>query len=605
MTLRRKFMLAIILLVFIPIIALGVFSYVNFAAAMERKTSEFYYTSLLETDRKLNYALAEINGISDVSIVQPLVQQFLKRHLQQSQLSINSGTNEDRQLTADLNNLLLAHPKINSLSLYSKHELLYYSNPEARITLDVLLKSPWYPRMTKLLGRPLWLGPYENPNLTDNPMQLTHSRTIKDYYTLEDIGTLVLTVKTDMLDTIFWEASTLNQGDILLLNDEGRVLFSKSGQNLGKQMQFPFLSSSAYHPAQSYRDKYNGLDTFITYVPSALEGWHLVALTPVDEVMKDSRSIRNITLGLLLISLLMVFLFDRMFVARLVKMIGTVVRGMKRVEIGQFNANEFESPYDHVKDEAGALLHGFKRMSSQIGELITRVEEEQKRKKQAEMQALMSQINPHFIYNSLESINSMAVLQGNREISRMVISLGKLLRISISENQELIPLAMEIEHVKNYLLIQKFRFEDKIDFELDVQDSLKNIACMRLIVQPIVENALYHGIEQMNGKGLIQIRAFEYRQDLIIEIADNGLGMSSERFEEVFLETFSEAAKHKRKGVGMRNVHERIRIRFGEPYGLMVCSSMNEGTIVRIRIPIFISDYTYSQNGDKGADNHR
>lgn len=124
-----------------------------------------------------------------------------------------------------------------------------------------------------------------------------------------------------------------------------------------------------------------------------------------------------------------------------------------------------------ANDESDSLIDGFNRMSSQINELIEQVQTEQGRKKEAEMQALMAQINPHFIYNSLESINSMAVLAGNRDISKMVISLGRLLRISISQNQELIPLQMEFEHVRHYLDIQKFRFEEKFSYELDLPDS--------------------------------------------------------------------------------------------------------------------------------------
>jgi len=600
MTLRRKVWFAVVLLVFVPVTSMALFSYRLFSDAMERKTSDYYYNTLQETDRKLGYVLAEINSVSDLSITQQVVQQFLKRHLQDNRDPIAGESNEDRQLAANLNNLLLSHPKINSLSLYSNEKLLYASNPLANIPLEKLKELEWYPKMTAALGRPLWLGPFENAALDANPLQLTHSRRIKDYYTLEDIGTLVLTVKTDLLDNLFWEASTLNKGEILLVNDSGTVLFSKSGERLGRHVEFPFLNAQGTVPPQSYSDMFEGAETFVTYMPSAVEGWHLVALTSIDDLMAESHYIRNIAFGLLALSLLCALFFDLAFVSRMVKSIGLVVRGMKQVEIGKFLS--IESPHLMVKDETGLLLKGFNRMSGQIGDLIARVEEEQKRKKQAEMQALVAQINPHFIYNSLESINSMAVLQGNREISRMVVSLGKLLRISISENQELIPLAMEMEHVKHYLLIQKYRFEDKIDYEIDVQESLKRMVCMRLIVQPLVENALYHGIERMRGKGFIRIRAFAYAGDLFIEVADNGLGMSEERLTELFTAPFlgTFESKHRHEGVGLRNVHERIRIRFGEPYGMLVCSAQGEGTTVRLRIPATLEQDSYGGHGEVG-----
>ena len=253
---------------------------------------------------------------------------------------------------------------------------------------------------------------------------------------------------------------------------------------------------------------------------------------------------------------------------------------MRRVEQGVFTripAGRSQS------DESDMLVHGFNKMSSQIEELLQRVKVEQERKKEAELQALVAQINPHFIYNSLESINSMAVMAGNKDISKMVVSLGRLLRISISENQELIPLSTEFEHVRHYLNIQKFRFEDGFEFDIDLPPHLEPVLTQKLIVQPLVENALYHAIEPMKQTGFIQIRAIEAAQEVLIEVIDNGPGFD----EQVLLNLWERPVdkKYKDSGVGLRNVHERIRIRFGSPYGMMICSSPGEGSIVRIRVP--------------------
>lgn len=589
MSLRRKIMLAVILLVFIPVTVMSVFTYVMFSNTIESKTEEFYATSLLETDRKIEYVLKEINGVSDLSITQPLVQQFLKRR---SRLGETASGGGERQLLTDLNNLLMAHPKITSLSLYDREGLVHSTGPLPSIPLGVLEQQSWYPRMKGLLGRPLWLGPFENRTLPERPLLLTHVRTVKDYYSLEDIGTLLLTVKTDVLDHILWEASTLEKGDILLVNQDGIVIFNKSGERLGQQADFPFLhqDEQVHH---SYRDRVNGENTFVTYLPSHIEGWYLVALTPLKELRAESQSIRNIAFGLFVLTILSALLFDVMFVSRVVSAIISVVQAMKKAELGRFGEIHATSSITH--DESHLLVRGFNRMIRQIQELIRRVEEEQQRKKQAEMQALVAQINPHFIYNSLESINSMAVLQGNREISRMVISLGKLLRISISETQELVPIATEFEHVKHYLLIQKFRFEDKIEYELDLPSELKPYLALKLIVQPIVENALYHGIEQMKEKGIITIRAFAEQGDLIIVVQDNGLGMNDERLAELFADNPASKRGKREQGVGLRNVHERIRIRFGSPYGILISSVSGEGTIVRIRLPLILHE-------DKGGD---
>lgn len=299
-------------------------------------------------------------------------------------------------------------------------------------------------------------------------------------------------------------------------------------------------------------------------------------------ISSESISIRNIAIILSTVSLLSAILFDRYFVRRLVYSINSAVNGMKRVKQGIFTPITTRYRAD---DESDFLIDGFNRMSTQINELIVQVQTEQGRKKEAEMKALMAQINPHFIYNSLESINSMAVLQGNKDISKMVISLGKLLRISISQNQELIPLQMEFEHVRHYLDIQKFRFEDKFSYIINLPEGLRTFMTQKLIVQPIVENALYHAIEPMEDPGIIEITAYEMGTDMIIIVKDNGPGFDLAKMMNLWDNEGGGQKKYSDSGVGLKNVHERLNIRFGSPYGLLVCSSPGFGSTIRIRIP--------------------
>ncbi|MDQ1911733.1 sensor histidine kinase [Paenibacillus sp. GD4] len=577
MSLRHKIMLGVLLLVFIPVIVMGGVTYYLFSGAIEEQTEAYYRSSLLETDRKIQYALGELNGISDLSITQPVVQQFLKQ-TRMGGLRWGDGMAE-RALLTELNNLLLSHPKITSLTLYNQNELVHTTGSGTALPLDSLRAQPWYAKVKALKGRPMWLGPYEN-DLLDG-QQLTQVRMVKDYYSLEDIGTLVLTVRTDAIDHILWEAGTIQEGEMLVVNRDGTVIFSKSGKHLGEGLPFPFLTSTGER--ETFVEAYEGKETFITYHPSQVEGWYLIALTPIDNMYAEMIRIRNLAVGLILLTLFSVIVFDLLFLRKLVHTIIAVTKALKLAEAGSFT--EVSMGRRAYQDESGLLVRGFNRMSRQIQELITRVEEEQRRKKEAELQALVAQINPHFIYNSLETINSMAVLQGNREISRLVISLGKLLRISISETQELIPIGTELEHVRHYLFIQTCRFGEKLLYELEAPEQWKYHLSLKLIVQPIVENALYHGIERLQGQGVIRIRLLESSGDLVVEVTDNGLGIEPERLEELFADKKPEVSKAKHRGVGMKNVHDRLRIRFGSRYGIIVCSSAGEGTVVRIRMP--------------------
>lgn len=569
MKLRRKILFAIILLVFIPVILMGIVTYVNFSNAMEKKSSNFYWISLLETDRKLKFALSEITSITNSKITQPVVQQSLKQK--------NFVITYDRK--QELSSYLIDHPMITSFSFYSKDRLIYQYN--ASMSFEDLKRQSWFDAMEGAEGRPVWSGPGENGSeISGNPV-LVQARVIKDSYSLEDIGYLVVNVKPDLLDQIFWEAATLKKGDILLVNKLGNIVFNKSGEHIGQRTEFPFYRMIMLRNMTITSTTIRG-KSLITFLPSHNAAWYLVAITPMNLISSESVSIRNIAIILSTVSLLSAILFDRYFVRRLVHSINSAVNGMKRVKQGIFTP--ITTPY-RADDESDLLIDGFNRMSTQINELLVQVETEQGRKKEAEMQALMAQINPHFIYNSLESINSMAVLQGNKDISKMVISLGKLLRISISQNQELIPLHMEFEHVRHYLDIQKFRFEDKFSYIIDLSDGLRTFMTQKLIVQPIVENALYHAIEQMEDPGVIEITAYEMGMDMIIIVKDNGPGFDLAKMMSLWDNEGSAQKKYSDSGVGLKNVHERLNIRFGSPYGILVCSSPGFGSTIRIRIP--------------------
>ncbi|MNO74202.1 Sensor histidine kinase YehU [compost metagenome] len=570
MKLRRKILLAIILLVFIPVILMGSISYYSFSSVMEKKSSNFYWVSLLETDRKLKFALNEVTTISNSLITQRDIQKMLK----QPDFAV---TYEQKQ---EINNLI-NHPMIMSFGIYSKDELLYEFNEP--MSFRELSRQKWFEAMKAAEGRPIWSGPGENGSTDSGKPVLIQARTIKDYYSLEDIGALVIYVKPDILDQVFWDAVTLKQGDILLVNTHGNIVFDKSGMHIGERTDFPFLSDADTNNGKGYyTDKYLGEKSLITYLPSHNKDWYLVAITPSKLIASESISIRNIAVVLVLMSLISAFLFDRYFVRRLVRSIISAVNGMKRVQQGIFVPITSSV---RSEDETDLLIDGFNRMSTQITELIQQVQTEQARKKEVELQALVAQINPHFIYNSLESINSMAVLQGNKDISKMVVSLGKLLRISISENQELIPLTMELEHVRHYMDIQKYRFEDKFSYEIDIPDSLKYYMTQKLIVQPIVENALYHAIEPMQERGIISISVREDRRDILIDVSDNGPGFDGNTLLELWSKDRSNMRKYRENGVGLKNVHERLNIRFGGYYGIMICSSPGFGSMIRIRIP--------------------
>ena len=208
--------------------------------------------------------------------------------------------------------------------------------------------------------------------------------------------------------------------------------------------------------------------------------------------------------------------------------------------------------------------------------------EEQRQKRKSELRALQAQINPHFLYNTLDSIIWMAEWGKTKEVVLMTSSLAKLLRQSISNQNELVRVEEEVEYTRSYLTIQKMRYKDKLEYDIQVSPEVLGQKIPKLVLQPLVENAIYHGIKYKEGKGIVQIECWIEQKELILRISDDGIGMTEAQLEKIFEKRETDIRKN---GVGVLNVHERIQLYYGKDYGLRFSSTLGEGTVVEVRIP--------------------
>ena len=223
-------------------------------------------------------------------------------------------------------------------------------------------------------------------------------------------------------------------------------------------------------------------------------------------------------------------------------------------------------------------------MAEQMRQLMDDVVREQEQKRKNELDALQSQINPHFLYNTLDSIVWMVESERYEEAISMVTALANLFRISLSQGKTIITIAEEFQHAKNYISIQKVRYKNKFEVEFSLDEKLKDYLTIKLVIQPILENAIYYGMEAMDGDGEILVRGYEKDGDIYIDIIDNGIGMPPEQVEILLKEGVQ---KRKRgSGIGLINVDQRIKLYFGEDYGLHIESEPDEGTKVTIHLPM-------------------
>lgn len=317
-----------------------------------------------------------------------------------------------------------------------------------------------------------------------------------------------------------------------------------------------------------------------TISKSEITGWTMVGVIYLDEMMSRTDRLRNL-FYLMAIVLVGVALMMSVFLTDMVtKPLRKLRETMKVVENGNFDV-EVEEP--DTGDEISDLFRSFRSMILKIRELIDQNTAEQREKRKSELNALQAQINPHFLYNTLDSIIWMAEGGNMKDVVLMTSSLAKLLRKSISNKNEMVTLEEEIEYTRSYLTIQKMRYVDKLEYEIDVEPAVMRMEIVKLIIQPLVENAIYHGIKYKEGKGLIRITGGFADDQVILKVSDNGVGMSEEELSHVFDERVTDTRKN---GVGVLNVHRRIRLYYGGEYGLSFESGEGKGTCVSIHLPL-------------------
>lgn len=263
---------------------------------------------------------------------------------------------------------------------------------------------------------------------------------------------------------------------------------------------------------------------------------------------------------------------------------GSVVRPLHRLMalMGRMtDAGEMQTAPTGGVYEAGQLARSFNRMSARIVQLMGQVREEQKQLHRSELKALNAQINPHFLYNTLDSVIWLAESGDEKNVIQMVMALSKYFRLSLSGARDYITVSDELQQVENYLIIQKMRFGDSFSYTIFCEEDVKTVRTPKILLQPVVENAIVHGVDTTEGGGRIEIAARREGDNLVMEVRDNGCGIKPEILAHI-LET--DAANS--AGIGIKNVHQRIQLACGPEYGLSVESELDEGTIVRLHLPL-------------------
>ena len=370
-----------------------------------------------------------------------------------------------------------------------------------------------------------------------------------------------------------------NQGYAFIVDADGNIVYHPQQQQLYNELQTENIDlvMNAGSDIVTWGDGIN--KKMYSISRSEKTGWTVVDCVRVEELLRRSNEAQSIYV-LVAIGLMAVALFFSRFVAKSITLpIQRLCDSMERVQEGDFSVSDIVVDSEN---EIGSLTKSFNVMTQRIHELMAQNIREQEAKRKSELKALQSQINPHFLYNTLDSIIWMAEGKKNEEVVLMTASLARLLRQSISNEDELVSIGQEIEYARGYLTIQKMRYKDKREFWIEVEPSILNIRLIKLVLQPVIENAIYHGLKYKESRGLLLVKGFMKNGNAVLQVIDDGVGMDQETLDHIY-------ERHKvdyhSNGVGIYNVQKRLQLYYGNEYGIVYESKPGEGTTATITIP--------------------
>ncbi len=411
---------------------------------------------------------------------------------------------------------------------------------------------------------------------------------IKQQITHEVIGFIVIDVDDKIVKQFCDNVMIGKTGFYFVVDSSGKPIFTPSSlKDPAKLPSSSNLSSIMTGSDSNYVDSAEGKPKFVYAAPSNVTGWKIIGYVPLQEIVEEANSIRQ----LIIITVVLSFIFAvslHFFISyRLTHPLHLLKSKMQLAASGYLEAKVIPKG----NDEIALLGNSFNSMLSKIRELLEQSIKEQEEIKKAELRALQAQINPHFLYNTLDSIVWMAEAGKNAQVIQLVQSLSKLFRISLSKGRDWIIIHKEIEHVQSYLVIQQMRYRDILDYEINIDENLNPYPILKMTLQPIVENALYHGLKNKRRKGLIRITGqIEDNENIVLVVEDDGIGMSPEKLEQIRQYVTNkqlpeQTGNEVSGGFGLHNVQQRIKLYYGDKYGVSIDSIQNEGTKVSIRIP--------------------
>lgn len=392
-------------------------------------------------------------------------------------------------------------------------------------------------------------------------------------------GVLLVDMNFSAIEQLLSKVNEKDNGYVYLMDSNGELIYHPNQKAIYSKLMFENNKVAATYQDGDTMETFNGDKRVVIIKTLGYTGWKLVSVTPIKEFSVNLNQIKFFTVLIAIIAVMIILIANDIISARVTDPIIKLEKSIKYLESGNLEREIFIGGTHEIR-------HLGKTITSMVAQLRNLMDEmviEQKEKRKSELDALQSQINPHFLYNTLDSVVWMIESKRYQEAISMITSLASLFRISLSKGKNVISIKDEILHAKYYMDIQIVRYKNKFNVIYQIDPEIENYSTIKLIVQPILENAIYYGVEHMDGEGEIILKGYFDNDDICIEVTDNGMGIPKEM---IPLLLSDDKRVHKRgSGIGLCNINQRIQLYFKGNYGLEIESELDEWTTVRIRLP--------------------
>lgn len=578
LSIKTRLMFCFIVLSVLLVSTIGMISYSKSSDIIYKQSKLYSDTILRQVVDRIEKLKTDVMNMSVPLIINPEFQTNDFKYLDFPELSVRK-----RNIESEFNTIMAMNKDICSIYMCIEPDMIFsQNNISSKDEID-FMNYVVHKNCKKDISKPTWTGVHENEFEADpNRSVFTFSRPFYDKQSFKPFASFVINFPVKVLDNITKTSLNDSRNNIYIVDRKGKTFYNSKTENNAKTISGDYLNKilNSNKAENTFNYKVGETNYMVKSISSKDGKWIYIAEVPLDYLLQNSSQIRKYLIVVLAASLVLsvfaAYCISAYFTVPLRKMVKT----MKQVEKGNFDA----VIGIRNKSEIGELSGSFDNMTGAIKNLIIRLDSEHRQKRQEELNTLQAQITPHFLYNSLNSIKCLARIQNADGIEEMTTSLIELLRMTISKKNLYIRVGEEIEMVKQYLMLQKLRYGDRFSVKYECDEDVLSFMTIKMILQPLVENSILHGIEAGKSNSVIIIRAYKSEWAVNLEVEDNGLGMDEEQIWKILNEEGRSDRRY--SGIGVKNVNERIKIHFGQEYGLSFTSVPGSFTIAKVTIPI-------------------